>query len=749
MKHIEYLLTLGILLIISIPCLGQYSYSIQVRDSLTKRPIENVLILDTKGKYLCETHFHGKAWFESSQSSMLVVCNLLGYQKKTYFVSAALQDMKVIYMSPDTQSYREAVVHASKLVQNLSQSQLRNESIRRSDESKSMLPSANTVQDVVSNLATTQSIEDPLTGSSIGINGLGGENVKLLIDGQPVAGRMAGNIDFSQFSLSDIQEVQVYFGPQSIIYGSDASGGLINLVSFEHPQQKLTAYAQTQLESVGRYNFDGHLDFAIRKSRLGFKMGRYYFDGLSIYDTLERKKTWLPKEQYFFGGHWNHKWNTERGVFLAQARSDVYKEYLYNPGEPRISNTQMTATALDYTYETDRNNSALNFSLWGKKWNHNLQNVYSYFHRKTLSYYMDFVEDTKTETPNSGSLYDIFDLFQTRYIAQRKSEKLGIQIGAQYDQESGQGTKLINKEIRSELAAFGIVDLRVSNWHLIPGLRWNYYSTNGQQLLPAFQITNNLSEKLYIEMGYARTYRVPSLKEQYMNFVDINHNITGNPDLSPESANSINAGLKYSLDELRYALIVKLSMAYYDSRDKIVLTSIAGATNNAYTYSNVASIQNSSQTLDLTLRPNLENGELEFRSTTNWIYFAQYGTAKDKNSYFQNFYIKWFYPKWQITFTLNTKSSLSQRVFVSDVDEIVARKLNNFTMMNFGLQRDFWDHKVAMELGVKNILNVQQVPFSDGSGSVGVGGGAHGTSGAGVLASPGRSFYFRLGFSLR
>ncbi len=733
-----------LLILVGTSLYGQHKYSVQVRDSFSRKPIENVLILDTRGVYLAETHMQGKAWFEYNLPTVMVDIQMQGYQNKKAYLSASDGDASLILLSADTSYTPEAIVRSSRLIQNLSSTELQQTSISRTTELESLMPSANTVQDLVSNLSTTQTSEDPFLGSSVGLNGLGGQNVKLLIDGQPVTGRMSGNIDLSQFSLSDIQTVQVYYGPQSIIYGSDAAGGIINMVSFQH-DEKFSGYVQGYYEELGRYNFDGHVDFTVKKNHFGLKLGRYYFDGLSLFDSLERQKTWLPKEQIFSGIHWRKKWDFKKGTFLAQLRNDYTLENLYNPGEPEISNTQQTATAFDYQYITHRDNASFTLSYWRERWKHNLQNSYSYFKRNTQTYFMDFVEDSKTEVATTQANYDQFSLFQSRYIAQNRSEKMGLQMGAEVNFESGQGDKLSGAQSRQEAAVFGIMNYRLGSWHLIPGLRWSYFSSSTSKLIPAFQITNQINDHWYLEIGYANAYRVASLKEMHLSFIDANHNIQGNPDLKPENTNSTEAGIKYKTEELKYNLEVKLSSAFYSTQDKIVLAANL-ANPSTFTYSNITNIENTSQVLDLKFSPLLKSNTLDFIASTNWLYFLEYGEAEDLNSLFQTFQLKWGITKWNADLSISSKSSISQRVFVIDTDSIVDRELSPFTMLHIGLSKRVLKNKLVTEIGVKNIMDIRQVDFRDAKGSVGVGGSAHGNSGANMLASPGRAFYLRLGY---
>lgn len=72
-------------------------------------------------------------------------------------------------------------------------------------------------------------------GSNIQIRGIGDSRVLVLIDGQPAAGALLENRDLSRISLSGVDRVEVVKGPLSSLYGSDALGGVINVITREPP----------------------------------------------------------------------------------------------------------------------------------------------------------------------------------------------------------------------------------------------------------------------------------------------------------------------------------------------------------------------------------------------------------------------------------------------------------------------------------------------------------------------------------
>lgn len=71
--------------------------------------------------------------------------------------------------------------------------------------------------------------------SGIQMNGLGPDYTMILIDGQPVIGRVAGVLDLSRISVGNIERVEIVKGPMSSMFGSEALAGVINIITKRPP----------------------------------------------------------------------------------------------------------------------------------------------------------------------------------------------------------------------------------------------------------------------------------------------------------------------------------------------------------------------------------------------------------------------------------------------------------------------------------------------------------------------------------
>ncbi|MFN8581689.1 MAG: TonB-dependent receptor [Gemmatimonadaceae bacterium] len=95
-------------------------------------------------------------------------------------------------------------------------------------------------------------------GAGAQIRGFDSRRVLVLLDGQPMTGRLNGNFDLSRLPLGAVERIEVVKGPQSTLYGSDAIGGVINIITRRPPTQNaVTGALQSTVGSVGRREYSG------------------------------------------------------------------------------------------------------------------------------------------------------------------------------------------------------------------------------------------------------------------------------------------------------------------------------------------------------------------------------------------------------------------------------------------------------------------------------------------------------------
>ena len=68
-------------------------------------------------------------------------------------------------------------------------------------------------------------------GTSINLQGLGGKHILFLVDGERMAGETGDNIDYQRLDLNNIERIEIVQGAASALYGSQAMGGVINIIT--------------------------------------------------------------------------------------------------------------------------------------------------------------------------------------------------------------------------------------------------------------------------------------------------------------------------------------------------------------------------------------------------------------------------------------------------------------------------------------------------------------------------------------
>ena len=401
---------------------------------------------------------------------------------------------------------------------------------------------AQNLRDVLSNDLNIRIGQDAVLGSGISMQGLGGENVQIMIDGVPVIGRLDGNIDLSQLPLQNVEKIEIIEGPMSVQFGSSAIGGIINLISKKEQTHPYTGGFTLYGESVGQYNADFRFGIQRNRHRLAVSGGRYFFDGFSSTDSLPRWQAWKPREQYF--GNLMYGYSLKR--LHLSSNSQVFHEILQFKGAPEAP---FFVAAVDQYFYTRRLDQTFQLSgFTGKSWHLNVTAAFNYYERQRQSYRKDLVS---LEQFPIDSNVDVFNRAMSRGVFHwspgADSTRLKWQMGYDVSWDYGEGPRIAEgSQYFAEASGFSSVEYRPGKqWAFTPGIRYGYHSAFNMLPIPSFHALWKNDRGLRIRASYAQGFRAPSLKELYFEFLDVNHNLLGNPDLLPEQSQQVQWGVQW------------------------------------------------------------------------------------------------------------------------------------------------------------------------------------------------------------
>lgn len=715
---------------------------ITVKDARNKEPIAfaNIILENTDHSpcLTAITDFDGKTE-NLVKSTSLITVTYVGY--KPYNDTIFPDKNLTILLDPQVYNMDEVVVTGQYTPQAVDKSIFRVKVIgsRQIDQRAS-----NNLNDLMSGELNIRSSNDGALGSKITMQGLGGEHIKFLIDGVPVIGRMNGNIDLGQLNLYNVEHIEVIEGPMSVIYGSNALAGVINIITKENKNTRYTTNANAYLESVGVYNFSA--DASIKKNRLGgsIALARNFFDGYSTYDTT-RNQSWKPKRQYNVDAalNYSHK-DLKAGVSAS-----YFNELLIDKGDLIKPYYE---TAFDNHFKTNRLTTKFDLSKRVLKDRYlTVLGSYSIYDRVKNTYFTDLTTLESNLTTNIAdqdtSKFNQY-LLRAEFSKSNQNSILNYQLGFDLNYENGAGKRILDqKQSQGDYAAY--LSMKISpivRFMIQPGLRYSYNTKYAAPLVYSLNLKWDIREELSLRGSYAKGFRAPSIKELYLEFVDVNHNIRGNENLEAEHSQNINISLKYNHEKETYDYGLEMSLFYNNINHSISLASV-DFNSSLYTYVNVDNMITQGFQLNFNNRiyPWLdiklgygETGRKQiFRD--NVTYDMVYSSDVVAN-------VNYLWRKTDVSFSVFYKyNGAYPEVFLGDNGTVYQTIMESYNTLDLSVSRWFWNNRLNAQLGAKNLFNNTNINLTGDTG----GGGIHsGSSGSSPVAW-GRTYFVKLALALK
>lgn len=593
--------------------------------------------------------------------------------------------------------------------------------------------------ELLSNQLNLSVLQDNVLGSSISFQGLSGQNVKILIDEVSVIGRLNGNIDLSQISLNNIDRIEIIEGPLSVNYGTDALAATINIITKkEFDENKFIV--NNYYETIGKYNNDFLISSNLNGHTASYEFSRKYFDGWSENDEFNffpvsqiannnRYKKWKPKLQII--NKLQYLNNDEK--FQYRFYIEDYYEKMTNLGLPRLPYFE---TAFDDYYYTFRKNYGSELKFQKKLIKHRIIFSFNKYKRIKNSYFKDLtnLQSILVNNPESNDT-SFFNMITFKYsVSNNRSKKIKYQIGLHSVKEYGNGQRMKNnfQEV-DDLALFANAEININNnFQIRPGFRVIKNSKYDAPLIPSFNLLYSVPN-IKIRFSYAKGFRSPTLKELFLDFVDINHNITGNENLKAEISDNFRSSITY-LPNSNFNF--KLSVFNNKVNDRISLYEIPNNENNAYSYFNIGDFQSRGSVVDVSVKKN--------KIFTNSS-FSYIGILNSLNKFDYS-----YQASLSLIYKLNSSTNFNVFYkyngeilrYVLRYGEIVQNQTDSYNLLNASINKKIYREKISLSFGAKNIFNVVSVKNNTNNS------GVHSSSSNNILIGYGRTFFTSIKFSL-
>lgn len=594
--------------------------------------------------------------------------------------------------------------------------------------------------DIIQKQLNINLFEDNVLGSSIALQGISGQNVKILIDNVPVIGRLNGNIDLSQINLNNIERIEIVEGPLSTIYGTDALAGTINLISKQGTKD--TKQFSSLYESVGRYNFDVFISNN-NLNYMSYNFGRKYFNGWSMNQPfsflptsqladMNRVKKWKPKEQTFNKLSYRLKYNDLK---IYNYFENFY-EKVSNLGKPREPYFE---TAFDEYYHTKRTNFGSDIKFQNLNDRVNILLAYNKYKREKETYYTDLTTLNKTlvDDINAQDTSEFSLIIGKITISNSNNDIIKYQAGIDLQKSTAKGKRITNNyQEQDNYAFFSFAEYTPhTSISIRPSFRVIYNSSYKAPLIPSLNLLYNVKDYDF-RFSYAKGFRAPDFKELYLNFVDINHNIVGNSLLKAETSENIQFNISFNNQISKTKIKTDINLFHNFINDKIDLA-LSDSNSDQYSYFNIDKFKTKGISTILDVYYNKINAKIGVSYT-------------GRNNEFNNNNYQ-FSLDYNLNLSFNILNKTRFNIFYKHTGEMVSYLLENnsideitsdsYNLMDISINQKIFSDIILFSFGAKNLFNITDISRS-------LIGTAHSNTNNLMSVGYGRSFFTELKINL-
>ena len=387
-----------------------------------------------------------------------------------------------------------------------------------------------------------------MVGNNVSIRGMGTTETLILVDGRRIAGEDSASTmnayELDRLNVNNIERVEILRGSGSAIWGSDATGGVINIITKkDQPAGGYAGVRTGSLESsvyggfstgdVGKLNLD--VDFNLTKVRRETNEGSTNQYG--------------PRRNISF--HGDYKFNDHSGLDFG---ASFMKE--------QLTSLAASTTAGSTTSYYDNNRSDYHLKYYGFD-NKNDWEVQSYYSR------LGKVGRTRSETSWTDFNHARYSTWVNEARNTYRMDKHNtLTYGMEFKNQKAGGTRFANagggtrvEEYLGMESPYGSASQNSYSFYLqdeielgdrlffVPSVRFDHHGSFGSEWSPRVGMTYNLSKGSRIKVNYGKAFRAPTIFELYSQMIHspiarMRVIVEGNPDLEPEKSTNFDISLE-------------------------------------------------------------------------------------------------------------------------------------------------------------------------------------------------------------
>ena len=505
-------------------------------------------------------------------------------------------------------------------------------------------------------------------GHDIIIRGMETKHSLVMVNGRRISNEAdasgQGNaMSLDRININDVEKIEIVRGPSSALYGSEAMGGVLNIITKPSKEQTLlTGLEHTSEDTSHWWHADtGRIgNFSMTFDARFNKINRSMPDTATESDPYGTAQTYNASLNYYVNDHsyvnaymdyYSQHLKTDTGtptmkpITLTTSRgmslsgqamlegtgSKAYKQKNYGiswNGKTDKNDWQIQAYMSKFNWSTTSNTKVL-----GSIPPAGMEGMFNFLLQKKNTYDFNHDEHNMWAIEGRDSLR-VNDHHRVTFGAEYVKDKVaGTGLGSNGDgvhsiTENGK-TKSSSEKTLSSYAAYLQDEIEYGKWFIVPAIRYDHHSAYGSHTSPKIGVTYNATDHFRIKANYGDGFKAPSVSQLYYDLdMEMGRgnwvHLTGNPNLKPEKSKSWDLGVEAEFGK-GYG-----SLTYFDNDVDNLITSIPKGKDsnghNLHRYENVnkARIKGLENTLGYRF-----NDTLEFKVTSTLLDAKDTSAGKD------------------------------------------------------------------------------------------------------------------------
>lgn len=343
------------------------------------------------------------------------------------------------------------------------------------------------------------------SAGQISIRGVGGSpttGVLMLIDGHPQFMGIFGHPLSDSYVASDVERVEVIRGPASVLYGSNAMGGVINIITKKQHQDGLNGHARFMYGSFNTQKYMVSSGYKKNKISVFGSLNHDRTDGHRPASDFEITNGYV-KTNIELSKHLNATADFSLAGFKA---SDPGGNF---PGAKPGEKIDITRGYSSFTLLNEFENMT-----------------------GLARFFYNFGEHTITDGFHSTDHHFGLNLYETYQFNKNTRFTVGVDFsnngGMAENLKAMQGRGIVFADTSVyELGIYGFIQQNISEELVVnAGLRYNEHRTYGSEWVPSLGLAYQIGESSSLKAGFSKGFRSPTMRELFL--------WGPNPELRPE-----------------------------------------------------------------------------------------------------------------------------------------------------------------------------------------------------------------------